>query len=244
MMTSNQQKRVAEERAKKKALVDKHKAATEQRKKNQEIAKEKAAKVTEAAKDKKALAKADSASAAKKKKEDERTQAAEKVKAMQKQAVSPRTRQGKRGTTSSNSSVTSTATQGGHNKSKLAGPPDIKKNLNPNFKTAIGLEGQFEGDVTVGTITKGVYQPKDLERGSDSGRSIIDDAKFATESVDMDFSKDNFQRGPLILLHKVQDKMLSCSTTSEDLDAIRFLTIIENFKYPTLDTSLAKTVFH
>ena len=96
---------------------------------------------------------------------------------MWKQAVSPRIRPGKRGTTSSNSSVTSAATQGGHNKSKLAGPPDIKKNLSPNFKTAIGLEGQSEGDVTVGSVTKGAYKPKDLERGSNSGRSIVDDAK-------------------------------------------------------------------
>ena len=82
----------------------------------------------------------------------------------------------------------------------------------------------------MGSITKRVYQPKDLERGSDSGRSILDDAKFVTESVDMDFSKDNVQRNPMVLLLKVQDKMLLCNTTPDDLDAIRFLTIIENLK--------------
>ena len=110
-------------------MVDKQKAATEQRKKNKENAKEKAAMVAQAAKDKKALAKAASASAAEKKKEDEWKQAVDRVKAMQKQVVSPRTRSGKRGTTSPNSSVTSAVTQGEHNKPKIDGQPDIKKKL-------------------------------------------------------------------------------------------------------------------
>ena len=149
---------------------------------------------------------------------------------MQKQAVSPRTRSGKRGTTSPNSSVTSAVTQGEHNKPKIDGPPDIKKKLSPNFTTTIRLEEQSEGDVTVGSVTTGEYKPKDLERCSNSGRSIVNDAKFVTESVDMDFSKDDVLRDPMVLLQKVQDKMLSCNTTPEDLDAIRFLTIIEDFK--------------
>ena len=80
------------------------------------------------------------------------------------------------------------------------------------------------------SVIKGAYKPKDLERNSNTGRSILDDAKFVTESVDMEFSKDNVQRDPMVLLQKVQDKILSCNTTPEDLDAIRFLTIIENFK--------------
>mmetsp|Transcript_45593 Transcript_45593/g.51670 ORF Transcript_45593/g.51670 Transcript_45593/m.51670 type:complete len:98 (-) Transcript_45593:126-419(-) len=46
----------------------------------------------------------------------------------------------------------------------------------------------------------------------------------------MDFSKDDTQRGPSVLLRKVKDKMLLCSTTPDDLDAIRFLKIIEDFK--------------
>ena len=140
-MISNQQKRAAEERLKKKALVDKRKAANELLKKNKKIEKAKAAKVAEEANNKKKLAKAEAALAAKKKKEEETKQAAERVKATRKQVVSPRTRQGKWGTTSYNSSVTSAATQGGHNKSKLAGPLDIKKNINVNFEKAIGLEG-------------------------------------------------------------------------------------------------------
>ena len=82
----------------------------------------------------------------------------------------------------------------------------------------------------MGSVTKGAYKPKDLERCSNTGWSIVDDEKFVTESVDTDFSKEDVQRDPIVLLHKVQDKMLSCSTTPEDLDAIRFLTIIGDFK--------------
>ena len=46
----------------------------------------------------------------------------------------------------------------------------------------------------------------------------------------MDVSKDTFQRDPMVLLQKVQGKMLLCKLTPDDPDAIRFLTIIKDLK--------------
>ena len=215
-MTSNKQKGEADKLAQKKEFVVKQKAAHEKRKKKKEIAKEKAVMKARAAKDQKKLAKAASASAAKKKKEEGRKQAAERAETKRQQdkkrvtatkilghnylAVSPRFRSGKRGSASTTSSVTSVVTQGEHNRAKIDDPPDIKKKLSSNFETAIGLEEQPESDVTVDSVTKRAYKPKDLERSSDTGWSIVDDAKFVTESVDMDFSKDNVKRDPMVLL--------------------------------------------
>ena len=220
-MPSEKQKREAEI-AKKKAAADKQKAAKEKLRKERELAKEKATKAAKEAKDRRESLKA--AVAARKKAALQQTQSLKKA------AISPRLRVSKRDSASTTSSVTSAATQGERNKAKITDPPILKKNLVEDFERAIGLEGQREGDLSVGSGTKVPYTPKDLEPNNDTGRSIVDDATFAIESVDMDFSKEDTKRDPDVLLQKVQDKILLCNTTPEDLDAIRFLTIIENFK--------------
>ena len=220
-MPSKKQKREAEI-AKKKAAADKQKAAKEKSRKERELAKEKAAKAAKEAKDRRESLKV--AAAARKKAALQQTQSLKK-------ASSPRQRgNNKRDSASTTTSVTSAETQGGQNKAKIIDPPTLKKNLVEDFEKAMGLEEQREGDLSVGSGKKVPYIPKDLEPNNDTGRSIVDDATFAIESVDMDFSKDDTKQDPDVLLQKVQDKILLCNTTPDDLDAIRFLTIIENFK--------------
>ena len=96
--------------------------------------------------------------------------------------------------------------------------------------SVIGLKERLEDEEVTDILIKGAYIPKDLNRDSDTGWSIVDDATFVTEWVEMDFSKDDAKRDPSVLLQKVQDKMLLCNTTPDDPDAIRFLTIIKNYK--------------
>ena len=97
-------------------------------------------------------------------------------------------------------------TQGERRKAKIDNPSSIKKKLGATFDSAIGLEERSEDEETVDIVTKGAYTPKDLDRDSDTGWSIIDDATFVTELVEMDFSKDDAQRDPSVLLWKVKDK--------------------------------------
>ena len=238
-MPSDKQKREADTLKKKKALAEKKKADMEKLRKEREIARKTAAKVAKEAKDRREASKA--AAAAKKKEapqqqETEIRQQQEKrgmtnnPQSIKKVALSPRIRGSKRDSASTTSSVTSAATQGERHRAKITDPPILEKKIGEDFETAIGLEGQREGEVSVGSGTKVPYTPNDLEPNNDTGRSIVDDAKFVTESVDMDFSKDDTKRDPNVLLQKVQDKILLCNTTPDDLDAIRFLTIIENFK--------------
>ena len=82
----------------------------------------------------------------------------------------------------------------------------------------------------MGSVTKVAYTPNDLEPNNDTGRSIIEDAAFVTDSVDFDLSKVTPKPDPQILLQKVQDNIGRCRSTPDNLDTIRFLTIIENFK--------------
>ena len=76
------------------------------------------------------------------------------------------------------------------------------------------------------------------------GYAFLDNAKFVTESVDMDFSKDNIQRNPMVLLHKVQDK--SCCAIKHRMISTPSISgqSSRTLKDPTLETSLAKTVPH
>ena len=216
-MPSDKQKREAEI-AKKKAAADNLKAAKEKSRKEKELAKEKAAKAAKEAKQRREVS-----AAARKKAALQQTQSLKK-------AASPRTRPNKRDSASTTTSVTSAETQGGRNKAKIIDPPTLKKNLVEDFERAIGLEGQREGDLSVGSGTKVPYTPNDLEPNNDTGRSIIEDAAFVTDSVDFDLSKVTPKPDPQILLQKVQDNIERCWSTPDDLDAIRFLTIIENFK--------------
>ena len=59
----------------------------------------------------------------------------------------------------------------------------------------------------------------------------------------MDFSKDDTQRNPSSLLQKVQDKILLCKTTPDDLEAIYFLKIIEDFKVTNFGHTFSKNGF-
>ena len=237
-MPSEKQKREADS-AKKKVLAEKQKAAKEKLRKERETAKEKAATLAKEAKERKESAKA---AVAARKKEALRQQAAEvkrqqekrgtvnKTQSLPKAVASPRLRASKRDSASTTSSVTSAATQGEHNRVKITNPPTLKKNLGKEFERAIGLDGQREGELSVGSVKKVAYTPNDLERNDDTGRSIIEDAAFVTDLVDFDPSKVTLTPNPQILLQKVQDNIGRCRSTPDDPDAIRFLTIIENFK--------------
>ena len=120
--------------------------------------------------------------------------------------------------------------QGGHQKEKLNEPLNIQKKLSAEFDLAIDLEDQEQDEEATGIVTKRAYMPKDLDSNSDTGWSIVADATFITESVEMDFSKENAQRNPRVLFQKVNDKMLICKQTPDDLDAICFVKIIKDFK--------------
>ena len=98
------------------------------------------------------------------------------------------------------------------------------------FELVIDLAEQGEDQEATGIVTKGAYTPKDLNSDSNTGWSIVDGAKFVTELVEMDFSKEDTQCNPRVLLQKVNDKMLTCKTTPDNSDAICFVMIIEDFK--------------
>ena len=147
--------------------------------------------------------------------------------------------------TSPTSSVPLVVTQGGHQKAKINKLPSIQKQLSATFELAIGLEERSEDEEAAGIVKEGAYTPKDLERDrdSDTGRSIMDDAIFVTESIEMDFSKDDAQRNPRELLQRVNNKMLLCNTTPDELDAIRFLKIIKDFKVSDFGHIFSNTGF-
>ena len=133
----------------------------------------------------------------------------------------------------SSASPTSTslvATQGGHQKLKIIEPPSIKKKPSDEFDEAIGVREQEEDVEVTGLVTKEAYTPKDLNSDDKTGQSIVSNAKCVTESVDIDFSKEGTNHDFKVLFKKVTDKMDSCNATINNLDAIRFVQIIKDFK--------------
>ena len=54
--------------------------------------------------------------------------------------------------------------------------------------------------------------------------------KFVTESVEMDFSKEDITHDHKVLFQKITDKVVGCNGTIDDLDASCFVQIIKDFK--------------
>ena len=90
-------------------------------------------------------------------------------------------------------------------------------------------------------LEKVAYTQKNLESDNDTGPSIVADEKFVTELVEMDFSKENAQRDFRVLFQKINNKILICNTTPDDLDTICFVKINEDFKVPNFGHIFSKT---
>ena len=126
---------------------------------------------------------------------------------------------------------------------KIIEPPSIKKKLSNEFDEAIGVREQEEDAEVTGLVTKGAYTPKDLDSDGKTGQSIVANAKFVTELVDIDFSKEGTNCNFIALFQKVTDKMDSCNATIDNLDAICFVQIIKNFKASNFGHIFSKTGF-
>ena len=135
------------------------------------------------------------------------------------------------------------ATQRGYQKLKIIEPPGIKKKLRDEFDEAISVRVQEEDAEVTGLVTKGAYTPKDLDSDSKTGWSIVADAKFVTELVDMDFSKEGTNCDFKVLFQKVPNKINSCNATIDNLDAICFGKIIKDFKASNFGHIFSKTGF-
>ena len=102
------------------------------------------------------------------------------------------------------SSVSSVDTQEeGHN-SNLVGPPKISKKLETDFEAAMD---DIVQEKRTGLDTTGAYTPNNVNSDNKTGRSIVADAKFVTDLVGMDFSKESTNRNKLVLFQKVIDHM-------------------------------------
>ena len=126
---------------------------------------------------------------------------------------------------------------------KISKPPSIKKKLSNKFNLAFDLVEKEEKEVVTGIVTKIVYTPKNLDRGNNTGPSIVADWKFITELVEMDFSKEDAQHDFRVLFQKVNNKMLICNTTPDNLDAICFVKINEDFKVSNFGHIFSETGF-
>ena len=113
---------------------------------------------------------------------------------------------------------------------KINEPPSIQKKLSDEFDAAIDLVEQEEDKEVTGIVTKGAYTPKVLDSNSNTDWSIVADAKFVTESVEIVFSKEDAQRDFRVLFQKVNSKILICNITPDNLDVICFVKIIKDFK--------------
>ena len=69
------------------------------------------------------------------------------------------------------------------------------------------------------------------------------DAKFVTELVGMDFSKESTSRDKLVLFRKVIDHMEMCKETIDDPDTERFAQIVKNFKVSNFEHIFSRTGF-
>ena len=126
---------------------------------------------------------------------------------------------------------------------KINEPPSIQKKLSNEFDAVIGFVEQEEDAEIKGIVTKGAYRSKDLDSDSKTGQSIVANAEFVTELVEMDFSKEDAQRDFRVLSQKVNNKMVIYNATLNDLDAIRFVKIIKDFKVSNFGNIFSETGF-
>ena len=99
-------------------------------------------------------------------------------------------------------------------KLKLEGPPKLNKKLLKDFEADIG----DLSDKYTGFDANGAYTPNNVEKDNETGGYIVADAKFVTELVEMDFSKEVTSRDKLVLFQKVNNHMKKCNETSDDPD--------------------------
>ena len=109
------------------------------------------------------------------------------------------------------------------------------------FDAVIGFMEQEKDEKITGIVTKGAYPPKDLDSDSNTGWSIVTGTNFFTESVEMDFSKENAQRDFRLIFQKVNNKMLICNIALNDLDVICFVKIIKDFKVSNFEHIFSET---
>ena len=126
---------------------------------------------------------------------------------------------------------------------KINEPPIIQKKLSDEFNAVISFREQEEEAEVTGIVTKGAYTPKDLNSDRETGRYIVANAKFVTELVEMDFSKEDTKRDFRVLFQKVTNKIVICNATFDDLDVIRFVQIIEDFKVSNFGHIFSETGF-
>ena len=124
---------------------------------------------------------------------------------------------------------------------KILGLPSINKNLRDEFDAAIRVSDQEKDMEVTGLDTNRAYTPNDLNSDNKTGRSVVADAKFVTELVKMDFSKEETTHDRKVLFQKVINKMARCNKTINDLDVNRFVQIIKDFKVSNFEYIFSRT---
>ena len=124
---------------------------------------------------------------------------------------------------------------------KIFGLPCIKQKLGEGFEAAIRVSDQEKNVEVTGLDTNRTYTPNDLESDNKTGLSIGADAKFATELVEMDFSKENTTCDHKVLFQKATDKVARCNKTIDNLDASCFVQIIKDFKVSNFGHIFSRT---
>ena len=112
-----------------------------------------------------------------------------------------------------------------------------------DFDAAIGAIEQEKDAERTGFGTNRAYTPNDVESDNETERYIVANAKFVTESVGMNFSKESTSRDKLVLFQKVIDQVAICKETIDDPDAKRFVQIIKNFKVSNFGYIFSRTGF-
>ena len=139
---------------------------------------------------------------------------------------------------SSPASTLLTDMQDEEEKSKLEGPPKLNKKLLTNFEAGIG---DLSEEKYTGFDANRAYTSNNVKKDNETGRYIVADAKFVTESVEMDFGKEGTSRNKLVLFQKVNDHMKKCNETSDNPDNERFAQIVKNFNVSNLGHIFSRT---
>ena len=113
--------------------------------------------------------------------------------------------------------------------------------MREEFDAAICVSDQEKDKEVTGLDTNRAYMPNDLDSDNETRRSIVANAKFVTESVEMDFSKEEPTRDHKVLFQKVIDKVARCNETIDDLDANCFVQIINDFKVSNFGRIFSRT---
>ena len=115
--------------------------------------------------------------------------------------------------------------------------------MREEFDAAIGVSDQEKDTEVMGLDPNRAYMPNDLDSDNKTGRSIVADAKFVTESVEMDFSKEETTRDKKYFSRKLSIKWRVATKPSTTWMLIILCKSLRISKYLVLDISSVEPGF-